>query len=222
MRWWRGLINIIFPTWCCRCGRIGDFLCSRCHGELEFVLAEDLRPVLQAKLGDDEVVALDGLRATFNYNQLLATMIHQYKYAKITGLAPLFGYWLYQFAPLPTQINLITYIPIHARRRRERGFNQAELLARQLAARLDLPCRPLLERPVYREKQARSRSAAERLVKARDIFRALPAQAAEQVNQQILIIDDVVTTGATINQAAKVLKLAGWPVVYGLALAHGS
>lgn len=107
--------------------------------------------------------------------------------------------------------DVVTWAPTSARRRRRRGFDQAELIARLVARELRLPCRRLLERE--RGVAQTGRTRVERL--SGPVFRARPASRALRV----LVIDDVVTTGATLRAAAHALGAAGWTDVVTMAAA---
>ncbi len=101
-----------------------------------------------------------------------------------------------------TRIDVVTWAPTSTARRRERGFDQGELLARHIAAQLGLPAKRLLEREASTGPQT-GRSRRERL--AGSLFRARP----DVRNRHVLVVDDVVTTGATMRHAAEALRDAG-------------
>ena len=192
---------------------MGEFLCDQGYQQLEFLPA----PV---PINLPTTIYLDQAQALLAYQPLIAKMIHQYKYNGVRDLSETFAFWLYQFLPLP-EVDALGYIPLHRRRLQERGYNQARLIALALAKRLEKPCLPVLKRVIYREKQALSKNAAERLTKSAHIFAPQNAAAWSRAYPRILIIDDVLTTGATINEAARVLKENGFAKVYGVAVAHG-
>ncbi|HKI34523.1 MAG TPA: ComF family protein [Gemmataceae bacterium] len=116
--------------------------------------------------------------------------------------------------------DLVVPVPLHWRRRWRRGYNQSEALARPLAARLGLACRPSCLRRVRHTPQQPSRSAAGRLDNVRDAFRARGRVLA---GRTVLLVDDVLTTGSTAAEAARALRRAGARrvVVAVLARAHG-
>jgi predicted amidophosphoribosyltransferase len=109
----------------------------------------------------------------------------------------------------PVEVDVVTWAPTSARHRRRRGFDQAELLARAVAHGLGLPCRRLLRRTTSQAQTGRSR--AERLAGPSFVARPLPAP------QRVLVVDDVVTTGATLRAAAEALGRAGAEAVRCIA-----
>ena len=111
----------------------------------------------------------------------------------------------------------ITFLPLHVSRRRHRGFDQAEEVARSLASALGSTHRPLLERTISTASQAK-RSATERLVG--DLDGAF--EAVGPVPESVILCDDVCTSGATLDAAAEALKRAGAKAVWGFVIAQGS
>ena len=157
---------------------------------------------------------LPGLVSLGYYRGDLAQAVRVYKYRQVRRLAPLFA------ASLAALVRLrrwrpatVTYVPLHARRRRRRGFDQAALLARTLADRLVVPCQPLLERVRETPQQARL-VAAERRQNVHRAFR--PARPAFGT---VLLVDDVFTTGATLGACREVLESAGASAVLLAVLA---
>jgi competence protein ComFC len=112
----------------------------------------------------------------------------------------------------PDDFDVVTWAPTSAHRRRQRGFDQAELVARRVAGQLGLPCRRLLERDRASVAQT-GRHRVERL--HGPVFRARPTVCGHRV----LVIDDVVTTGSTLRSAAAALHAAGARVVQRAAVA---
>ena len=194
---------------------MGELLCENCYSQLDFLGSEDLRCQL---FSDETKVYLDKVQALAVYDQLLQKMLHQYKYQSARDYGRLFGYWLYEYLDL-SGVEAVTFIPIHKRRYRERGYNQARLIAQELARRLEVPCVSLLSRPIYKKNQALSRNKAERLAKTQGVFASVACQLPRTA--KILLVDDVVTSGATLNEAARVLKTAQFQYVQAVAVAHG-
>lgn len=209
------IIDLIYPPFCIRCGRMGTLICERCYSHLNFSLTDDLVPSLFT--ADATPVYLEKISALLAYDEMMKKIMHHFKYQGARDLFVPLAYWLYQYGNWDADV--ITFIPIHKKRRLERGYNQAELVAQELARLSGIPCISLLTRPVYRQKQALSKSKSERLKKTKDIFAAVAADVDKE--KTILIIDDVVTSGATLNEAARVLHEAGFQHVKALAIAHG-
>ncbi len=216
------ILDLIYPRFCLNCGKMGEFWCEKCYQQLFFLRNSDITEDINELNEKKSEVFLDKVKALFAYDGSIKKIIHQYKYKGVRDLYETLGFWLYQFLVID-KVDVITYIPIHRRRLNDRGYNQAKLIAQFLAEKINVPCLPLLKRTIYQEKQALSIDKNERLEKSKDIF-VIQKKIANKLNRKIkiLIIDDVITTGATINQAGKVLKQEGFEKVYGVALAHGS
>jgi len=209
------LVGLIYPPFCVRCGRIGTLFCDRCHTHLNFITTKNLVPSLFRD--EKNPVYLENVTALCVYDAVLKKVLHQYKYGGVRDLFRPLAYWLYEFASWDADI--ITYIPIHKKRKVERGYNQAQLLAGELSRLSGIPCVSLLARPVYKQKQALSKNKAERLAKTKNIFTARENDLDRRL--RVLIIDDVVTSGATLNEAARILHDAGFQHIQALAVAHG-
>jgi predicted amidophosphoribosyltransferase len=160
---------------------------------------------------------LDGLQAWCHYDDVARDLVVALKNRERRDLVG----WLacavaHDLVPPPRPGLVVTWAPTAAARRRARGFDQAELLARALARRWGLPCRPLLRRA--RGPAQAGRSAGQR--------RAHPGfSAVGRVPAQVLVVDDVATTGATLAAAGRALRSAGAVGVSGLVVAradHGS
>lgn len=117
------------------------------------------------------------------------------------------------------QIDLITSIPLHPTRMQERGFNQSEQMAKGLSEIIKIPYCSLLLRQKPTEKQSKKDRHA-RLIAIRGAFRPLLQTSSIIQRKHVLIVDDVYTTGATLEEAAKVLKECGAQGVYSLTVAR--
>ena len=113
------------------------------------------------------------------------------------------------------QPDLVTFMPIGWLRRRERGYNQAELLAKAVAEPLGLPCRATLRKRAFTPKQSTQKDVAARQKNAERAL--LPRENAEVYGKSVVLIDDIITTGATAAAAVKLLREIGAVNVYVLA-----
>lgn len=116
-------------------------------------------------------------------------------------------------------VELVLPVPLHPRRRRERGYNQADLLAEEIAGALGRPLRrEVLRRVIYTEPH---RAGADAWARARSLARCFVVTAAEVVRGKVvLLVDDVYTTGATLNECARTVRAAGARAVYGFVVAR--
>lgn len=157
--------------------------------------------------------SLDGLHVAYYYEPPLDQLIYQLKYYGNRDVASLFANAIARQMPDVGDI-LLTYVPVSGGRMRERGYNQAELLARGVASMLNQPLHRTLLRVRSAEQIGQGRT--QRYEAVTDNFVALGSRVS---GRNVVIIDDVVTSGATLNECARVLKQASAKAVWGLALA---
>lgn len=212
------LLDLVLPTACGGCGRHGGLLCATCRGQL--------RPA-----SDDEdlfITSLPGIvigealtlgMAAFLYEGPVQRALHRLKYIGASRLAPVLA-----DATLPTLDRLLRLsgpapllaVPVHAERLRSRGYNQAALIADRLATRRRLPRTDVLVRVRQTGKQHRLDRAA-RLRNLREAFAMRPGIAVPPV---VIVVDDILTTSATLEACAGALRAAGSAEVYGFAVAR--
>lgn len=144
------------------------------------------------------------------------------EYEKVFALVPLLVDHLFQFIEESNLIlgerTTIAFVPSHQFKIFERGFNQVELLAKELSRRLNLECLPLLEKIKETPSQT-SLSKEERLRNVEDSFRVKKEWVSKLEGRDILLLDDVFTTGATLLECSKVLKKSNARFIYLLTLA---
>lgn len=178
------------------CGTDGVLLCERCEERLTPA------PPIPPPVGSD------GARALFTYDEVGSSVIGALKFANAHRLAGRLGPAL--AAAAPRGLDVVTWAPATPANRRRRGYDQAELLAREVAGRLGVPARRLLSRGADLPQTARGRAgrAAGPRMRCR-----------RAVSGLVLVVDDVVTTGATLATAARLLRHAGASGVELLAVA---
>lgn len=226
-----GLLDIVldffFPRACVGCARSGSFLCKDC---LQKIPLRTSQPCAGCNAPSTEGTtcracaqtwALEKLWAISSYEKktLLSQAIHTLKYKHTESLALLLGEWMADhFSAEYLSFDGIVPIPLHPSRERARGYNQARLLADVLAARTGLPILEGLQRTRPTSPQARE-SKIQRLKNLRQAFFVDPLNSTF-LNKKVILIDDVCSTGSTLNEAAKTLKSAGCKSVMGLVLAR--
>lgn len=189
---------MLFASVCVSCGRRAPVLCPAC------------RALLLPAPALDPPAGLDDLWALLSYEGVARQLVHSVKYrARRAVLSPLGEVMAHL---VDDEVDLVTWLPATRLHRRERGYDQAQLLARAVGGVLGAPCLPLLHRG--RDAPQTGRSANDRA--------GGPAlrSGASPTGLRVLVVDDVVTTGSSMRTAAVALRTAGAGGVSGLALAR--
>lgn len=234
---WRAVLDFFLPAKCPLCGlssdsSIPDRPCATCLAQVKFFSS----PLcFRCGLGFSSPSDVDHLcaeclsaerhfsraRAVCGYEGIIMEAISRLKYGGLTRLAKPLGNLLAEYQDPDFSLSdndLIIPVPLHTRRLRERGFNQSLLLARQVSRRRSIP---LNFTALHRARQTQPQtqlSGAERRKNVRGAFEVRKMEAVE--GKRILLIDDVFTTGATVQECASVLREAGVIEVHVLTLAR--
>lgn len=147
-------------------------------------------------------------------------MIHQLKYSSVKSISTVCAQMMFMQGSLPT-VDVVTSIPLHRLRKNSRGFNQAEEIATQFASQSNMPYATLLQRLTHTTNLAQITNIRTRKKVIEHQFTIIPHYASQLSNKTILVIDDVWTTGATLEEVAKILKSHGVKEVHGFSFAHG-
>ena len=207
------ILDFIYPPHCLICQTSLEpetrFVCKTCWSEFK-VLPQPLLPVSQLDILHDQAAHFVQSLAIYFYSDQIQYLIHTMKYKNMPGICVLFGNALGHLIRehhFLRDIDLILPVPLHPIRYRERGFNQAELLARQIGGLNNVPVDgKVLKRLRYTDQQAKF-SKQER---ARNVCGAFGiAHQSVVENKHIAVVDDVLTTGSTMNECAKILKQSG-------------
>jgi ComF family protein len=144
--------------------------------------------------------------------------LHQFKYRRDLGLADAFAEHLVSiYTAAQVEVDLVVPVPLGRKRYQERGYNQAALLATAFSGRLGMRCLPAA---VKRIKETKSQVGLNIEQRRENVANAFQADARLVSDKRILLIDDVLTTGATLNSCAEALKQAGAVQVITLTLAR--
>lgn len=209
------LLDLLFPRRSLR-GREGELISSEEWKDMQGVPVIDSQRVLR----ENGLNSLDCIRAgsSYQFSPLLKKAICSYKYQHMPELTDALTKCMLRALPCEPFLAGATLcpVPLHWLRLNQRGFNQAELLARSIAAQRAMQMAPLLKRRRSTGHQA-WRNRNERLAAMQNAF----VYRGKTVPHTVVLIDDVATTGATLDACAQVLKLVGVQWVEGWVVARG-
>jgi ComF family protein len=211
-------LDLLLPPACAGCGRFGDLVCAACTARFRVASSPDDRfaaPDAGTVLGDALMLAV----AAFAHTGELRRALQWLKYGGsgriaaplARAAAPVLDDLIRICGPLP-----LVPVPVHAGRLRQRGYNQAALLAGALGAARGLPVLDLLER---RRATARQHGLG-KAARLHNLQGAFALRRGAQPPAAAILVDDILTTSATLEACAEVLRAAGAASVYGFAIAR--
>lgn len=230
--------DCLFPVFCLDCKKEGEWWCKSCFKK-SFTGGEFYCPVCHLKNLNGKncpncqaVSNLEAVAAFFDYqsNQAVRELIKSFKYHFATDINNLWLQISQEFLDIVCRVSgwpffdiAIMPVPLHYRRQRERGFNQANLIAQNIfqilkQERQDILFDALSLRRVKFTKQQARLNREQRL---ENLNGAFECSALANPAKNIILVDDVFTSGATMQECARVLKSAGAQTVYGLVMARG-
>ncbi|MBI4492959.1 MAG: ComF family protein [Chloroflexi bacterium] len=221
--WW--LWRLLFPARCLGCGRRDHLVCPACYASVRYLPAEVCYHCCAPSPGGrlcrrclGTPSSLASMRAACAFEGVVRKAVHAFKYRGQIALTPFLGDLLGQaLARRPAAANVLVPVPLFADRLRQRGYNQAALLAHQLGARLALP---VAEGALARTRATTPQvelSARERRANLRGAF-ACPDPSLV-AGRAVLLVDDVTTTGSTLRACADALVAVGAARVMGAVVA---
>jgi len=231
----RTILNLVIPPRCI-CGQIvlkeSQILCKNCWDKFKFSNANccsicsypfDYEAFAGGICGFciDETPHFNLAKYFFAYDKNSAHLITSLKYSDNTAYARTLGYLIAEkILEFPAHIDIVTAVPIHKKRLISRKYNHAALIANHLARKKNIPANNLI---LLKTKQTEPQANLSRVRRQKNIIGAIevnPKLAARIKGKNILLVDDVMTTGATANECAKVLRKAGVGQIYVLTAAR--
>lgn len=216
----------LYPPECCNCNRRGFVLCQDCYTEIN-QLQGDLcfqcgKPIKNNKKLCQDCTAkpppYTQMRSWANYDGPIKKVVGSLKYRRNLALGPILANPLAEIVQKSGwKIDLIVPIPLSRRRKKERGYNQAAVISRNLARYLNIKHAPNVVKRIKETETQISLDVNKRFTNLMDAFYAIPATLNKR---NILLIDDVITTGATMQNCAIALQRAGAENVYCLSVAR--
>lgn len=248
-----GILDFIFPKRCIGCRKFGEYICADCFTQISFDVEKTC--LVCNRLAIDGVThpacrgkyVIDGSLASIAYKRLAKRLIYAFKYRPyLSDLEKTLSDFFYegliqeeQFHKILKHKSVIVPIPLFPKKLRERGYNQADMLAKNLAKRFGIRVIPLLNRVRLtpsqtslkrddRRENIKGAFETSNSFKAPKLQRSQESKSSETLQlcsfeavEQVILVDDVITSGATMLEAANVLKRSGIKKVWGIALAHG-
>ncbi len=216
------ILDLVFPKLCFGCGSAGSYLCDNCRGQIR---RQDFQRCIVCQKPSLEGIthpkcktanAPDRLTSLYDYRAFpVGEMIICGKYNFIPEIYKVLGSELSQLIKMEKHYEIIP-VPLSASKLRWRGFNQTELLATQIASSHDKPISPMLTK-VKNTKVQKDLAQQDR---KQNVAGAFTTDFLSDIPQNVILVDDVVTTGSTFIEASRCLKNAGVKYVWCVALAQ--
>lgn len=209
------LLDLLFPPKCPFCRALlqpgEEDLCARCQRELPWCLGPS---------GEQKLEFIPRCISPLYYQDRVRDSFHRYKFGGGVSYARPYGRLMAQCVRdrLEDSFDLLTWAPLSPKRRRKRGYDQARLLAEQLGRRLDLAARPLLAKTRHTGAQSALDDDGARRANVLGAYSVI--ESAQIAGKRVLLVDDIVTTGATLSECARVLRTAGAAEVLAVTLAR--
>ncbi len=228
------VLDIFFPKFCINCSKEESYLCQDCFSLIDISERQYCPFCFQSRVVLDGKTCgfcrrskkLTGLYSAVSYNNFIVKkMINQFKYEPyIKELSkPLSSLIIVHLINLNKTLNLFDFvlvpIPLHKKKLKQRGFNQAEEIAKELSENLKLPA---FNDILIKTKRTPSQVELEKEEREKNIKNVFLCRKPELVkNKKILLVDDIFTTGSTMEECALTLKRAGAKEIWGIVVARG-
>ncbi len=194
------ITTILFPSVCPICGSLlteNEPICRNCRAHLD-----DIRLPLPHFTVDDH--AFDEVFAPYRYQGVAKDIVHLYKYQGVTALNRFIAEEIAEL--IDGEFDFVIWVPLHKARRRERGFSQTEKLAKKLAELIGVPPLSALVRIRYTKPQVSIKTGQKRKLNVKHAFDVRKELVEAVKGKRVLLVDDVMTTGSTMDEAARPLK----------------
>lgn len=215
MNLWTGALDLLFPDKCPFCQTIleekGALLCPDCQTTL---------PWLGEGTKERRVDFTKGCLSPLAYRGRVPEAVRRYKFTRVRSYGRTFGILMAQCVQdrIKEPVDAVTWVPLSRKRLRERGFDQAELLARRIGEGLALPIIPTLEKVRHTGAQSDLETESARRANALGAYALRPGT--DVTGTRLLLVDDVVTSGATLSECARVLLEGGAAEIWCVTLSQ--
>jgi len=213
-------LDALFPPFCCNCGEMGYELCPSCIKKITLIVHKNICPVCGDLSNKAKICKkctqcrphFDQLCSWGEYSGVLRKVIQKYKFDHGLGLTRFLSGVSAEFIKSwGIRVDHIIPVPLSNSRLRDRGYNQSALLASSISRALHIEIK---QRALTRVKETRSQVGLNSKERQDNVFSAFNADSTENRYKSVLVIDDIATTGSTLNECAKALKNSGANLVY--------
>ena len=208
------ILDLVFPRKCVFCGKVikKSDICNECRAKLPYTKGDEITQKLPF---------VSACVSPLFYENEVREAFLRYKFSNEQAYAVKFGKFMAECVKNNLDyegIDVISCVPLSKKRFRKRGYNQSRLLAKEISERLGIPEKELLKKNKDNLAQSKTKSSKERLINVAGVY---SMQRAADVNRKtVLLVDDIVTTGATISECARILRRAGAERVFAVTYAR--
>lgn len=213
MNIWDYFLDLLYPPRCMLCRKILRYMekdfCTSCRQSLPKYMADGPRRDLK----NVEICV-----APFVYKEEIRSSLIRYKFHSVTAYASVYADFIAKsIDENGISCDIITWVPLSRRRLRRRGYDQAGLIAHELADKFGVPCEKLLTKVKENKRQSSIKNPEKRKVNVRGVYSY--TSAFDVADKRVLLVDDIVTTGSTLSECASEIKKHGCSSVCAVAAA---
>lgn len=208
------ILNLLYPAKCTYCRKLLNrnelYVCKECENSVPYTKNNCITK------GNFFTSCVSPLY----YEDMVREALLRYKFYRMTTYSKYFGKLIAECVNehIDSDIDFITWVPLSKQRLRKRGYDQAQLLAMEVATQLSIPCVPLLRKTRNTSPQSRAGDASKRRTNISGAYIVMDKMSLD--GKTILLIDDIVTTGSTLSECARVLGMNGADKVYCATVAR--
>lgn len=228
-------VSLLYPKKCVGCKKNGAYICDNCFAGIDFLQFQVCCVCQKGSIDGlthpkcKTSYSLDGIISSIAYKGIVKKLLYQFKYRPfLSDLKIILGKLFYEgliqqeaFINFLDAKNVwITSVPLHSNRLKKRGYNQSELLAKELSIKLEIP---YLSNVLVRQKHTKPQFELKKEERKKNMLGAFSINqkfGGEIKGKRIILVDDIATTGATLRECGKILKKSGAGKVLGVTLAH--
>lgn len=208
------ILDLVYPRKCVFCGKVIEKrdICNECRGKLPYTRGDEV---------SQKIPFITECVSPLFYDDMVRKSFLRYKFSGVQAYAVRYGKFMAECVENNldySTVDVISCVPLSKKRQRSRGYNQARLLAKEISASLDIPEKELLKKIKDNPAQSRTKNAKERLTNVSGVY---SLQSGSDVDgKTVLLVDDIITTGATLSECARILRRAGAEKVFAVTLAR--